>query len=373
MKKEWYLLLLLCCMLFFSVSVKAASVDVSAEPEGNGITVRINSSVKDVNYVDVIVTGGGQWRHHHKVSLTGGKRRIYLSDLKPDTEYMIEVCPYHENGNLSDSSDNVRYEEYDITIKICTERTLSGKIYKGETNVGKAVYTDFLEGKNGSYLVKIKNRKLNLKKVKNEVYRVDNGRLGTILRSYMPIHLTSHYLYQEDGYRYYSVKGECNIGRAKLKRMHKAMKKADLIVKKLGSQLRGKSRRRKAAVLYDYLAKHCKYSLSASYCGSSYGALCKGCAKCSGYAEGYALLCAKADIPCVIVSGSNHAYNGVEIGKKIYFCDITYDDHDNGKRASRKYFMKGSGSRFFRISGHEKPMALRSLKKWKGISHKIAK
>lgn len=67
-----------------------------------------------------------------------------------------------------------------------------------------------------------------------------------------------------------------------------------------------------------------------------------GKAVCEGYSKAFQLLCNKAKIDCVLLSGTadsdNHAWNGVKIGGDWYQIDVTWDDVDDFIYDSHEYF-----------------------------------
>lgn len=81
----------------------------------------------------------------------------------------------------------------------------------------------------------------------------------------------------------------------------------------------------------NYIIENCKYDDAAAQTeniegneNDAYGALVDGKAVCEGYARAFQLLCNKANIDCVLLSGTtdsaNHAWNGVKsaaIGTKL--------------------------------------------------------
>ncbi len=83
----------------------------------------------------------------------------------------------------------------------------------------------------------------------------------------------------------------------------------------------------KAKYLHDYICNNVSYSTTAENCDSAYGALIKGVAKCTGYADAYALLCQLADIPCYRLTSGRHAWNIVKLEDgEWYEVDCTNDD-----------------------------------------------
>ena len=99
----------------------------------------------------------------------------------------------------------------------------------------------------------------------------------------------------------------------------------------------------------NYIIDNCKYDDAAAQTeniegneNDAYGALVDGKAVCEGYARAFQLLCNKANIDCVLLSGTadsdNHAWNGVKIGGDWYQIDVTWDDVDDFIYDSHEYF-----------------------------------
>lgn len=66
---------------------------------------------------------------------------------------------------------------------------------------------------------------------------------------------------------------------------------------------------------------------------NAYGALIEGTAVCEGYSEAFKLLCDRAGIDCIIVTGEldgvGHAWNRVRINDKWYDVDVTNNDKED--------------------------------------------
>ena len=99
----------------------------------------------------------------------------------------------------------------------------------------------------------------------------------------------------------------------------------------------------------NYIIDNCRYDDAAAENNDvqgnendAYGALVDGKAVCEGYARAFQLLCNKANIDCVLLSGiadsDNHAWNGVKIGGDWYQIDVTWDDVDDFIYDSHEYF-----------------------------------
>ncbi len=97
--------------------------------------------------------------------------------------------------------------------------------------------------------------------------------------------------------------------------------------------------------IHDYIANNTTYTLSGDeHIYTAYGALIDGRALCEGYARAVQLLCNEFGIPATLVfgesviSGENHMWNLVRIGGAWYHLDATWDDDDQNKLVTHKYF-----------------------------------
>ena len=100
----------------------------------------------------------------------------------------------------------------------------------------------------------------------------------------------------------------------------------------------------------NYIIDNCRYDEEAAENNDvqgnendAYGALVDGKAVCEGYARAFQLLCNKANIDCVLLSGTadsdNHAWNGVKISGDWYQIDVTWNDTDGENNyAENDYF-----------------------------------
>ena len=106
----------------------------------------------------------------------------------------------------------------------------------------------------------------------------------------------------------------------------------------------------KEEYINNYIIENCKYDDAAAQIeniegneNDAYGALVDGKAVCEGYARAFQLLCNKANIDCVLLSGTadsdNHTWNGVKIGGDWYQIDVTWNDTDGENNyAENDYF-----------------------------------
>ena len=104
----------------------------------------------------------------------------------------------------------------------------------------------------------------------------------------------------------------------------------------------------KVLYIHDYIANNCTYdhkgaaSQSNGLWGTSYGCLVNGDAVCQGYAEAFNYLMNKLGIESGMCTGSDHAWNYVNIDGKYYWLDITWDDLDypvGGDESKHCYFL----------------------------------
>jgi hypothetical protein len=82
---------------------------------------------------------------------------------------------------------------------------------------------------------------------------------------------------------------------------------------------------------HDAIIKNCVFSAESENCNSAYGALVDGKAQCEGYAFAFSLLCDKAGVENIVVTGKNaqgdtHAWNKVRLESGWYNVDCTWDD-----------------------------------------------
>lgn len=139
---------------------------------------------------------------------------------------------------------------------------------------------------------------------------------------------------------------------SEVKRMMKAAdKKAARVVSSIISD--GMSTGEKYREIHDYLVRNCVYDMETyDNAGSSwgetytaYGCLIDKYAVCQGYAAAFNLLCAKAGLLSMSVSGTAkggpHAWNMVKLGDEYRYLDVTWDDPvpDRGDKVSYDYFL----------------------------------
>lgn len=90
----------------------------------------------------------------------------------------------------------------------------------------------------------------------------------------------------------------------------------------------------KAVFFHDYIINNCTYDLSAPNGGSAYGCLVEGRAVCEGYAKAMSVLCSRAGIECIPVTGhasyegnsQSHMWNLINIDGVWTHVDTTWDD-----------------------------------------------
>ena len=128
-----------------------------------------------------------------------------------------------------------------------------------------------------------------------------------------------------------------------------AKKKFNIVVASALKKLPSGNDFEREEYINNYIIENCKYDDAAAQTeniegneNDAYGALVDGTAVCEGYARAFQLLCNKANIDSVLLSGiadsDNHAWNGVKIGGDWYQIDVTWDDVDDFIYDSHEYF-----------------------------------
>lgn len=104
----------------------------------------------------------------------------------------------------------------------------------------------------------------------------------------------------------------------------------------------------KALYIHDEILKRCSYSTAdRKTANSAYGCLVKGKAGCEGYSKAFMLLCEKAGLECITVTGkatSNgqsvyHMWNKVKISGAWYNADVCWDDPQTENVLKYDYFL----------------------------------
>ena len=131
-----------------------------------------------------------------------------------------------------------------------------------------------------------------------------------------------------------------------------ANSKANKIIKK--KIKKSYSAKKKLQVIHDYLCLNAEYTEAVKnpyidldayaathpYPFTAYGALVNGDCVCQGYAAAFSLLARKCGIQALGVGSDEmcHAWNMVNVGGKVSYVDVTWDDL-GGKNKSNRYFM----------------------------------
>ena len=138
-----------------------------------------------------------------------------------------------------------------------------------------------------------------------------------------------------------------------LKALHaKALERADKFADAL--IIDSMSDAQKVKVIHDYIILNCAYDYDSYVAGTvdfearlAAGALCNRSAVCQGYTAAFNMLCRRAGIRCVAVTGTapgsadEHVWNMVLIDGRVYHVDVTHDDPvpDTVGRISYRYYM----------------------------------
>lgn len=125
----------------------------------------------------------------------------------------------------------------------------------------------------------------------------------------------------------------------------------------------GSNQYEKIKTIHDALCNQLEYDLKGSYAHSVY-AIIDGKSVCEGYAKTFKLLCNKANIPCMVITGmayqkknsstvsEAHAWNAVRMEDgKWYGLDATWDDQGD-KGIFTDFFLVGSQTIATHFSGN---------------------
>lgn len=118
----------------------------------------------------------------------------------------------------------------------------------------------------------------------------------------------------------------------------RAYQQCDRIVQEVVSGAAGLSEREAELHAYRYVTGHCVYDLSTPYCGTPYGALVEGRAKCDGTGKTMQCILEQMGIVCLSISGApldggnGHQWNVAEIDGIFYDLDATADLGNQGDK-----------------------------------------
>lgn len=118
----------------------------------------------------------------------------------------------------------------------------------------------------------------------------------------------------------------------------RAYQQCDRIVQEVVSGAAGLSAREAELHAYRYVTGHCVYDLSTPYCGTPYGALVEGRAKCDGTGKTMQWILEEMGIVCLSISGApldggnGHQWNVAEIDGIFYDLDATADLGNQGDK-----------------------------------------
>lgn len=118
----------------------------------------------------------------------------------------------------------------------------------------------------------------------------------------------------------------------------RAYQQCDRIVQEVVSGAVGLSAREAELHAYRYVTGHCVYDLSTPYCGTPYGALVEGRAKCDGTGKTMQWILEQMGIVCLSISGApldggnGHQWNVAEIDGIFYDLDATADLGNQGDK-----------------------------------------
>lgn len=124
-----------------------------------------------------------------------------------------------------------------------------------------------------------------------------------------------------------SVTVKFNATGSNIKKYKQKFKKAVTPILKKASK--AKTTIEKVKIVHDYLTRTIEYDTNARLNQSAYSAIVKKSSVCAGYAKAFSYIMNQLGIRCTYVvgyAGEAHAWNLVQINKKWYNMDVTWDD-----------------------------------------------
>lgn len=127
----------------------------------------------------------------------------------------------------------------------------------------------------------------------------------------------------------------------------------------------------KVLFFHDYIINNCTYDLSADNGASAYGCLIEGKAVCEGYAKAMMILCNRAGIECIPVTGfasnngssQSHMWDLIKIDGCWTHVDVTWDDIESRAVSAPCYSYLGLTDEQIRIDHTVNPSILFSTPK----------
>ena len=152
----------------------------------------------------------------------------------------------------------------------------------------------------------------------------------------------SNYLYNDDN-KITDVKPKYKCTKEQFEKKNKTLYAA---ADKVVANAKNYTAYDKIRYFHDYLIKKCTYTVTGADIYSAYGCLVNGKAVCEGYSKAFSILCQRAGIASVLVSGTatnnqgnteGHMWNKVLFGKAWYNVDVTWDDMPGISKAVASY------------------------------------
>lgn len=255
-------------------------------------------------------------------------------------------------------------ENITLTVKPADESTVSNNgavisnntikfYYENLDNYSKLIYTALENQKNdlktGNSIINLPNELANaLENGKNmeeifsaavNAFEFDNPDIFYLDASKLVLYYEKStfgnykiYLKHNDEYSNYLIPSFNNENDINM-----AQNKINLVVKDIIDEIKNiEDDYNKILYVHDWLASNIKYdeSLNRTHKDSIYGALVEGESVCTGYAKSFKYILDKLNINTIIIQGigineqgqENHAWNYVELNRKWYGVDCTWDD-----------------------------------------------
>lgn len=108
----------------------------------------------------------------------------------------------------------------------------------------------------------------------------------------------------------------------------------------------------KEKIAHDIIALNTVYNFN-DYDQTAYSMVCMGQTVCAGYAATLQILLNAVGVDTIEVTGSNHAWNVVNLHGNWYQVDVTWDDTDNASWPVDYWCYNRSRNTYYGIGGHE--------------------
>ncbi|MGN1114636.1 MAG: fibronectin type III domain-containing protein [Oscillospiraceae bacterium] len=301
-----------------------STANISACPKLNAVS---NLKASAVTYDSVKLS----W---NKIS---GAAKYYVykyNSAKKKYEYVASTTAlYYKAGNLKVGTS--------YKFAVMAAKTLSGSTVKSDRlssiNVKTKTYYKF-NAKQKEVFNQIRSGILNMKttiNISSVLNKNDYGSMMAAVTYSLPqvsnLSVRSSYIY-DDNNCIFQVYPEYTCSKTTEEKRRTAQNN---IINSIAAKTKNMSQYDKVKYFHDYIINKCSYTASGNNIFSAYGCLVEGQAVCQGYSNAFNLLCTKAGIACINITGNavnpngeteNHMWNMVKVNGRWYHIDVTWDD-----------------------------------------------